>query len=86
MVKHCKKIYKVFWNTIEAEEETQDYNQMRKYPSMYLFSELNLLEIYAEKGEKIQVFKRGIAIQAKILEATFRVSDFELNFCVALSL
>ena len=86
LVKHCKKIYKMFWNSVEAEEETQDFNQMLKYPSMYLFSELNIIEIYSDKGEKFQVFKRGIAIQAKILEATFREKDFEFNFCLALGL
>jgi hypothetical protein len=24
LIKNCKKIFKVFWNVIEAEEETQD--------------------------------------------------------------
>ena len=36
-----------------------------------------------DKGEKMQVFKRSHAIQAKFLEATLREKDFELNFCVA---
>jgi len=31
LIKHTKKIYKVFWNVIEAEEETQDLAQMNKH-------------------------------------------------------
>ena len=57
---------------------------MRKYPLQYMASELNLLDIYTDKAEKVQIFRRGCAIQAKLLEATFREKDFDLNFCVAL--
>ena len=86
MIKHAKKIYKVFWNIIESEEEQQDLAQMSRYQQLYMANELNLLEIYAEKGEKLQVFKRGLAISAKLFEASFREKEFELNFCVALGL
>lgn len=83
LMKHCKKIFKIFENVVEAEDEAQDYAQMARNPSMYLFSELNLIEIMTDKGEKLQVYKRKISINAKFLEATFREKDFELNFCVA---
>lgn len=82
--KHCKKIYKVFWNVVEAEEENQELPQMQKYSHLYMASELELLDIYTDKGEKVPVFKRGCAIQAKLYEAAFREKDFNLNFCVAL--
>ena len=49
---------------------------MLKYSAMYTFSELNLVEVLTEKGEKMQVFSKCIAIQAKILEATLREKDF----------
>jgi len=62
LIKNCKKIFKVFWNVIEAEEEAQDLTQMNRYRSMYVASELNLLECLTEKGEKVQIFKRCHAI------------------------
>lgn len=55
-----------------------------KHGNLYMTSELNLLEIYNEKGDKVQVFKRAHAIQAKLLEAVLREKDFEVNFSVAL--
>ena len=57
---------------------------MRKYPLLYMASELHLLEIYTDKSEKVQIFRRSCAIQAKLHEAIFREKDFDLNFCVAL--
>ena len=59
---------------------------MNRYASLYMANELNLLEIYSDKTEKFQVFKRSHAISAKLLEAVFKEKDFELNFCVALGL
>ena len=49
-------------------------------------SELNLLEIYLERGEKVCVFKRSHAIMSKLQEATLRDKDFDLNLCVALGI
>lgn len=84
LIQNCKKIFKVFWNLVESEEEAQELLQMQKYHTMYAASELNLLEILTDKGEKVQVFKRSHALQAKLFEAIFREKDFELNICLAL--
>ena len=62
LIKNCKKIFKVFWNAIEAEEEVQDLSQMQKYNYMYMTTEMNLLEILTDKQEKLLVFRRNFAI------------------------
>lgn len=46
-------MFKIFWNVIEAEEEAQELGQMNRYRSMYVASELNLLECLTDKGEKV---------------------------------
>ena len=59
---------------------------MKKYPSQYLTSELNVIDIYTDKGEKQYIFKRSISIQAKLIESVLREKDFELHFCLALGI
>ena len=51
---------------------------------MYMANELNLLQIYTDKDEKVQIFKRTHTIISKLQEAALSNKDFDLNFSIAL--
>ena len=51
-IKSCKRVYKLFWNQFEDEEEAQDLKQMRKHKNLFFFSELNLIEVMQDQLDR----------------------------------